>query len=229
MSITKVFQRFEVKFLLDKSQYNKLIKVLEGHNVNVDQYGKTLIQSIYYDNDSKLLIRRSAESPIYKEKFRLRCYWNDEKNKKVFAEIKKKFNGCVYKRRTTLEFDQYKDLYNNLSNKQIDKEIKYLLDFYKDIKPAVLILYDRISYTDGKIRITFDENIRFREKNLEFSDDISGIKILDDDKVLMEIKTLDSIPLWLAKALSELKIYKTSYSKYKTAFELMIKKSEETK
>ena len=51
MAVTNVFQRFEVKFLLDKSQYNELIKVLKSHNVYIDQYGKTLIQSIYYDNE----------------------------------------------------------------------------------------------------------------------------------------------------------------------------------
>ena len=41
-----------------------------------------------------------------------------------------------------------------------------------------------------------------------------GKKYFDDNQVILEIKTLDSIPLWFVKTLSELKIYPVSFSKY---------------
>ena len=39
----------------------------------------------------------------------------------------------------------------------------------------------------------------------------------------MEIKVTDSIPKWLSDALSELNIYKTSFSKYGTAYKQYIR------
>jgi len=40
--------------------------------------------------------------------------------------------------------------------------------------------------------------------------------------VLMEIKSSGGIPLWLTQVLSEEKIYKTSFSKYGTAYAMLI-------
>ena len=43
-----VFQRIEVKYLLDDMQYTELRKRLEGM-AEVDSYGKTSILNIYFD------------------------------------------------------------------------------------------------------------------------------------------------------------------------------------
>lgn len=40
----------------------------------VDQLGKHTINNIYYDTPDNLLIRRSIEKTVYKEKLRLRSY-----------------------------------------------------------------------------------------------------------------------------------------------------------
>ena len=40
------------------------------------------------------------------------------------------------------------------------------------------------------------------------------VKYFKENYYIMEIKTLGSIPLWLVKTLSELKIYPVSFSKY---------------
>ena len=36
--------------------------------------GKTTVRNIYYDTDTYLLVRRSIEKPVYKEKLRIRSY-----------------------------------------------------------------------------------------------------------------------------------------------------------
>ena len=68
------------------------------------------------------------------------------------------------------------------------------------------------------LRITFDENIRFREEEISLEKDIWGTSLLEEDKVLMEIKTGRAIPLWLCAFLSKEKMYKRSFSKYGTAY-----------
>ncbi|MBR2338860.1 MAG: molecular chaperone, partial [Clostridia bacterium] len=46
--------------------------------------------------------------------------------------------------------------------------------------------------------------------------------ILPDGKVLMEIKCSGGIPLWMIHVLSKERIYKTSFSKYGTAYQRLI-------
>jgi hypothetical protein len=79
---------------------------------------------------------------------------------------------------------------------------------------------------DGSdFRVTFDENILAREEELSLAGGIWGQNLIERDKVLMEIKTSGGIPLWMTKVLSQQKIYKTSFSKYGTAYEDMIDKN----
>ena len=44
---------------------------------------------------------------------------------------------------------------------------------------------------------------------------------------MMEIKCSYGMPLWLTKLLSEEHIYKTSFSKYGTAYQMIFKKNKE--
>ncbi len=45
---------------------------------------------------------------------------------------------------------------------------------------------------------------------------------MDENNVLMEIKTSGGIPLWMTRVLTQEKLYKTSFSKYGTAYEKLI-------
>jgi hypothetical protein len=62
-------------------------------------------------------------------------------------------------------------------------------------------------------------------EELSLASDVWGEKLIDDNMVLMEIKTSGGIPLWMTKVLTQQKIYKTSFSKYGTAYENMISKN----
>lgn len=86
----------------------------------------------------------------------------------------------------------------------------------------MLLSYQREAFyakEDSDFRITFDDNILWRTENLSLCSGIYGTPLLDSDKVLMEIKTADAIPLWLTSLLSQKHIYKTSFSKYGTAYQ----------
>ena len=64
--------------------------------MKVDDYGLSTICNIYYDTPDYLLIRRSLDKPLYKEKFRLRSYGVPDEGSPAFMEIKKKYNGINY-------------------------------------------------------------------------------------------------------------------------------------
>ena len=73
MSYQMVFQRYEIKYQLSRSQASSLLKVMKPY-MTLDIYGHTTIRNIYFDTDTYRLIRHSIERPAYKEKLRLRSY-----------------------------------------------------------------------------------------------------------------------------------------------------------
>ena len=215
-----VFQRIEVKYLLDDTQYTELRKRLEGMAA-VDSYGKTSILNIYFDTPDYKLIERSLEKPVYKEKLRLRTYGVADDDTNAFIEIKKKYKGVVYKRRISMPYSQAIDYLVDgkrpKERSQISDEIDYFLKYYKGIRPAMAISYDRIAMAgieDPDLRITFDTNIRWRTDKLSLSEGNVGKDILLPGQHLMELKIAGAMSIELAQILDELNIRKTSFSKY---------------
>jgi hypothetical protein len=220
----EVFNRYEKKFLVDKTKYELLLKKLTDY-MEEDAFNKEngfyTICNLYYDTFSNELIKKSLSKPVYKEKLRLRSYGVPTIDTKAYLEIKKKYKGFVNKRRTSMSIE---DAYNFVStgnipneqpyhNGQVMKEIDFFLKSY-DLTPKVYIAYDRKALFNNDLRITFDTNIRTRRYDLALELGDHGDLLLDKDQWLMEIKVGRSYPLWLTKLLSELEIFPISFSKY---------------
>lgn len=227
--LTKVFKRTEKKYRITKQQYEELIDRI-GEYVVPDKFGRSTINNIYFDTPDWRLIRASIEKPtVYKEKLRIRSYGHPTAESKVFVELKKKYKGVVYKRRVDMTYlDSIKYLCKREPppvETQITREIDYFMRFYRNLRPKVSLFYDRVAYyskEDKELRLTFDTNIRFRTKDFDMSKGDFGRVILDESEMLLEIKAAGAMPLWLTDALSEMKIYPTSFSKYGTAYKLML-------
>ena len=85
--------------------------------------------------------------------------------------------------------------------------------------------YEREAYysLDGSdFRVTFDENILYRRNDFSLGSKIYGISLLGEDQTLMEIKTSGGIPLWMSETLTKHHLYKTSFSKYGSAYQRML-------
>ena len=228
MPFQTVFKRYELKYLLTQAQKETLLSTMQPY-MTLDKYGRTTIRNLYYDTDTYLIIRRSIEKPAYKEKLRIRSYGRVETDGTAFVELKKKYKSVVYKRRISLPYaeatawlsrEKHPDKHT-----QIASEIDYFLEYYGSLHPTVFLSYEREAYyaNDGSdFRVTFDDNILCRQEDLSLASDVCGTPILPEGKVLMEIKCSGGIPLWMAHVLSEEKIYKTSFSKYGTAYQTLI-------
>ena len=103
------FERFEEKYLLTQSQYQAMMAGLRGR-MQPDMFGRSMVSSIYYDTQDYRLIRSSLDKPDYKEKLRVRAYGKPTAESKVFVELKKKYDGIVYKRRISLPLLQANQL-----------------------------------------------------------------------------------------------------------------------
>ena len=96
-----IFKRYEIKYMLNSEQLSFLKQEMEKYMI-ADEHGKSTICSLYFDTPQYLLIRRSMDHPMYKEKLRLRSYGVAGKDTEVFVELKKKYDSVVYKRRVAM-------------------------------------------------------------------------------------------------------------------------------
>ena len=221
MAIQTTFARIEKKYMVTDKQYRAMCTALAGY-VEPDEFGAYTICNIYYDTPDYALIRASLDKPVYKEKLRLRSYGVPDDSSRVFVELKKKFDGVVYKRRVTMPLAQARNYLSRTiqpaGNEQIRQEIDWFLQFHQP-QPAVFLAYDRVAYTcpaQPDLRLTFDSKLRWREQALDLAAGDYGEFLTPPGTRILEIKVSGAMPLWLSAILDQLEIYPASFSKYGT-------------
>lgn len=217
------FERVEKKFILTSEQAERLMQDLTAY-MAVDQYGEHTIRNLYYDTEHYDLIRASVMKPAYKAKFRVRAYGKKAEDTQIFAELKKKYRGIVYKRRIAASPEEMTRFLQGETLLGADAQIQRELHRYLQehpIQPRVFLAYERVALyglEDASLRMTLDRHLRFRTEHLERFTDDSGMLICPDDPVILEIKLMHAAPLWLARLLSRHHIYMSSFSKYGTCY-----------
>ncbi len=217
------FKRYEIKYLLTSEQKNRL-RILMDRYMVPDEWGPSTVCNVYYDTPSRLLVRRSAEHPDYKEKVRVRSYGIAKPDAPLFVELKKKYDGVVYKRRCTMDVQRATDLLAGKGDPQtqIERELDFTCKRYGGLEPAFFIAYDREAFyarDDHEFRMTFDRRIRTRNTDLRLDLTDEADQYLDDDLTLLEVKAGGAIPLWLVKFFSAEGIRKVSFSKVGMAWQ----------
>jgi len=236
-----IFKRHEKKYLITTEQGTDLQRLITRY-AEIDRQGEYLIQDMYYDTADWGIICKSIEKPIYKEKLRLRFYGQYNSGSQGFLEMKKKYDGIVYKRRIVFPLGELKsrsvrEIVSSVDS-QIAREISYFLQT-NQVSEKIHIAYKRAAYTgieDNGLRITFDKDIVFHLCSLNNNNlseynpgNYNGCQILDDNQVLMEIKTAGAIPLWLTRTLSENNIFPVSFSKFGVCYVKHISKRQGVK
>jgi len=238
-----VFERFEQKYMMNEEQYHTLIPLLEKF-MQWDEYGLCTICTLYFDTDDYSVARMSSNNKNYKEKLRLRSYGVPDSDDIVFAELKKKTGGVVYKRRTALTCEDAESsleigkmplpsmllsVYNENSElptpcdpTQILSEIAWFVNRWSP-SPKVMLCYERLAMFGKEnplFRVTFDFNARWRVTELNLSSGDGGTALFDSkcgQYCLMEIKTWGAVPVDLSRILSQMGVFPISYSKYTNA------------
>lgn len=222
------FKRYEKKYLITKEQLDEIMPSLLEY-MELDPFcvgGKEYrIYSIYYDTDNHDIIRQNSSKPYYKEKMRIRSYYDrKDPEDKIFMEIKKKSGGQGNKRRIKLKIKEIEPFVNDgilpethdYLSAQVAKELAYFLKNNK-VHPALYVQYDRLALfgkEDKNFRMTFDRNVRTRRSNFQFGESDEDELLLPGGEYIMEIKILGAMPLWLTHLLSEHNLFSRGFSKY---------------
>lgn len=229
--IKPIFNRYERKYFLTNDQKTEFTTFLQKYMIydsfSIDGNAYT-IYNIYFDTDDFNIIRNSLSKPKYKDKLRLRSYQCPVgPDDLVFLEIKKKYEGIVNKRRVNLTYKDataylekgIKPKFDLYIDQQIFDEIDYFINIHQ-AKPGAFISYERLALISPQeeLRITFDHQILFRNNQISLINS-GGTPIMDDSTVwLMEVKSNDNFPLWLAQKLSSFQLYSQGFSKYGSAY-----------
>lgn len=237
----KTINRIEKKYIIDAIQKKKILNLITK-NMKKSQYHKSEIFNIYFDNDNLDLTIKSIENPDFKEKFRARFYGGYDR---VFLEIKTKLKSAGerigHKRRFLITHNDYRRLVSGqktaeelaaekietASDIQIAREVDYLIKFF-DLKPKILVYYNRESYQgENGLRITFDEDLCFRDSDLSFRKKVHDKHYFNTKKnIIMEIKAQGAMPIWLAHLLSETGAFSARFSKIGKIYELLKKEAK---
>ncbi len=223
--------RHELKFVIDLSRGWEFLEELLpfcSYDKHVGETKSYEIASVYYDTDDLRFYYDREESIGYRRKVRLRTYNEDRKAKALFIEIKEKHQNFVSKKRinmedmsvleagvphTKLPFDLVLD---SMVDSAEARELAYLHNRL-ELFPVVLIRYHRtplIPNVEKDIRITLDTNITAGGDSLPcFNPDIER-NVLSPDQGVVEVKSDQSIPLWLQSVLRRYSLSQVRYSKY---------------
>lgn len=242
------FERKEKKYLLTSGQA-RAIKEGLAFKMRLDDYGATRIDSLYLDTPDRSLIGKSLEKPLYKEKLRIRSYGAFSDATTVFVEIKKKFDGIVYKRRVRMSaqgaraftagmpYEEAQSMFPAPSASiaedlapgkvQIARELDAFFQRYDDLRPSMLISCLREAWcplepddADCVDRVTFDEDISYVD--LCEKSFAQRRLVAGAGQVVMEIKCAGGYPVWLGDLLSSVGAYPRSFSKYGNAYKRVL-------
>lgn len=223
---SQTFDRIEKKYIITAELKSRLLDEIKKH-MEESNYYKSEVFNIYFDTENYDLINQSIDWVSFKHKVRARSYGGYDR---VYMEIKTKNRGRDEnpgnKRRIMLTRHQYKELINggaslesllidkDTHNAQIAREIDYMIS-HLELKPKILVMYHRESYQgENRLRITFDEKLRYRDFDLSFQKKKHDkIYFKDNHNIIMEIKSQGVLPLWLANCLSLNHVYPQQFSK----------------
>ena len=133
-------------------------------------YPCRVVNSCYFDNESLSLFQESEEGVLPRKKFRIR--WYNKSN--IFTEEIKisSIEGRFKYQKKILNIHKAEELF----------DITIFDKFYGELKPILVVSYEREYFKFNNLRITFDKNISYT-----FIKTISKL-MLKDKECVMEVK-----------------------------------------
>jgi hypothetical protein len=238
--VTYRLDRYEFKFLISRAQRDAIIGRFPEHVVPDSNSGADAgyrIYSLYFDTPDHDCYWEKLRGLGSRRKLRVRLYESTlaTASGACFVEIKHKHDGRGVKRRLRVPLEaalritagEEPGVELNPAQERILAEIRGLVG--RNFKPVCCLRYDRRAYMDtggdsSDLRITFDEDIRYRMDELpSLNEGEFEQQLLDDDQSVMEVKVTGAVPTWLTQLLYAQKCTPASRSKYCDAITAGIK------
>ena len=227
--------KLEYKFLVNNEILDQLRRrimpfVEIDKFVNENPSNEYTVRSIYFDSSNFNFYHEKIEGIKIRKKLRIRGYDSVSSNDLIFLEIKNKYENFIGKNRAPLKFhdlgrllktksvESYTLTENGYANSVKDGEKFFHHILRNDLKPTILIVYEREPYFskfDNNLRITIDKNLRYyaHPKLNNLYKDID-LEFATPNHFILEIKFINGYPIWLQKIIMEFNLKRRSVSKY---------------
>lgn len=235
-------QRFECKYLVDPLVLPEMRAYLRPF-VEPDRYarlradGRYPVSSLYLDSPDLLLYRQTRCGEKDRFKLRVRTY-DDDTSHPAFAEVKRKVNSVVHKRRVVLKRADAQSLLmgrdrraliGGLSGRQRANASYFAqhMDFIR-AQPVIRVQYLREAYeatSNEPVRVTMDSELRHA---VTLGDDLgheTGSWVdTPASGLIVEIKFTERYPAWLAGFIRHFELRQRSVPKYNLSIELALRR-----
>ena len=216
--------RYEIKFLITNADAyelaNKLKHIMYPDENSLEDDNGYFIRSLYYDNIYSTAYVTKINGDNNRRKYRIRTY--NMSDKTIRFECKEKQNSKIKKTSFALKRFQYEQL--AVGNYEILNDIDsplaseiYGLHCSSDLKPSVIVDYDRTVFTHplSNTRVTLDRNLRAGINSYDiFDDEIYTYPIFPNGSVILEVKYDTFIPSHISAVPSTICGQKTALSKF---------------
>lgn len=225
--------RYELKYLLDVRRNPHLRSVLRANLLPaefVGPDGSYPVLSQYYDGEKLPFYLDKVAGVERRIKIRLRTYaWSFDVPASAsqgappapwFLEMKRKENASISKLRLTVEPGSLDPLRPASWNALPESGGPFVRTHeLLRLQPTAQIWYQRVALTSaaGDLRVTFDEDVRALYPGEPMTTGVLYDRrraILGDTLTILEIKTAQSIPGWLARLVRDASLVPEAVSKY---------------
>ena len=194
--------RYERKYMLTNSTAYILKQRLSCF-MELDQNnseGPYRVSSLYFDDIYNSSFYEKLNGVVVRDKFRVRHY--NGNMDKLRLELKHKRDTMLCKEGHFITQEQYESMRRRDFGFMYGVPINvferfYLVHVLRQMRPVVLVEYDRYAYVQraGNIRVTFDSNIKASHPNSKYSRDV------EVKKTIIEIKYDQFLPQLVLDAL----------------------------
>lgn len=219
--------RHEYKYLVNDMKIALLesrIRLLMAKDANAQDKGYYQIRSVYFDDIYNTCYNKNEAGTDPRAKYRIRIYNGNDAVIKLEKKVKQ--NGRTRKYAVPLTREQALLLLSEESLPLTEDLFQAyppllqqfaLLQRTRDLKPKVIVIYDRIPYVEkkGNVRVTFDRNISAStDFNHFFEADIRRVPIMPAGEQLLEVKYDTFLPRTIREALDVGRLKQETFSKF---------------
>ncbi len=228
---TKLFNRLEVKYLVDRTTrtaLNRDIQALMPPDINAGPDGSYRVRSLYFDTADYMAYGQKISGEAERHKLRIRAYGDDPgQTSLVRLEVKSRYISFIYKVVVDVsrqEYQQIEDAFNRRqvppmhlwSDKDMSTEFIRLKQQY-NFEPRVMLQYRRQAYERvelNRVRVNFDDEL-IASRDLKMLGQMHGARsLLRYGHSIFEIKVDNVMPYWLHKLISKYDLQNQAFSKF---------------
>lgn len=211
--------RKEIKYEIGYSEYRQIKQILKTCmkiDLNAGQRGIYKIKTIYFDNYLQEIQKNKKDDINSVNKYRIRMYSDNEKS--IFLERKTNENEYILKVKEPITKKdainiiegRYKEI---LEDKPSLKTEIYLNIILKQLRPVLLIEYERMAFVDdiSGVRVTIDSKINSTTDCNKF---FEKIETKNSNKYILEIKYNKYLPDYIKNIVINIKGKRKGKSKF---------------